>query len=135
MAVQGFRLLDHELGLSARSGAPFQIEEVRFGFEPARRLQITLGDREGLDHIVVDDPTSHRVQDERDMLDYWSARSGEGVGNGCVYQIAQSPYLSELSQGVSSFERALVHYLILGEDICVEVIAYERPRLIEMSRG
>lgn len=132
--IQGFWLIDQELGLSARSGAPFQIDEVRFGFEPARSLRITLGDTESLDHILIEDPTSHRVQDERDMLDYWSARSGEGVGIGCVYQIAQSPYLSELSKGVSSFERALVHYLFLGEDVCVEVIAYDRPRLIEVAR-
>lgn len=133
MVLQGFRLLDLQLGLSARSGAPFQIEEVRFRFEPARRLLITLGAREGLGHILFEDPVSHRVQDERDMLDYWSARRDEGVGNGCVYQIAQSPYLSELSKGVSSFERELVHYLVLGEDICVEVIASEGPQLIEVT--
>lgn len=82
--IQGFRLLDQELGLSARRGAPFQIDEVRFGFEPARSLRITLGDTESLDHILIEDPTSHRVQDERDMLDYWSARSGEGVGKAAM---------------------------------------------------
>lgn len=64
------------------------------------------------------------------MLHYWSARSGEGVAVGGLYSVAESAYLTELSSGVSSFERDLSHYLVLGDDICVEVIAYEPPQLI-----
>ena len=127
--VQGFKLLDSELGISQRRAAPFQISEVCFGFEPHGLLRIVLSGEKLLDHIVFDDPVSHRVQDERDMLDYWSARSREGVAIGGIYKIAESQYLSDLSKGVSSFERSLTHYLVLGEDICVEVIAYEPPQI------
>jgi hypothetical protein len=128
--VQGFKLLDSELGIPLGQVTPFQICEIHFGFEPHRELRISLGGDSLLKYILFDDPVSYRAQDERDMLEYWSARSQEKVSTGGIYQISESLYLSELSKGVSSFERSLSHYLILGEDICVEVIAYEPPQMV-----
>ena len=128
--VRGFKLLDDKMGITLGRSAPFPISQVWFGFEPYRGLRISLDDGGMYGEIVFDDPVSHRVQDERDMLHYWSARSSEGVAVGSLYSIAESAYLSELSGGVSSFERDLSHYLVLGSDICVEVISYEPPQLV-----
>lgn len=127
--VRGFKLLDDEFGIVVGRGAPFSIGQVCFGFEPYRGLRISVDDGDMSGEIVFDDPVSHRVQDERDMLHYWSARSGEGGAVGRLYSVAESAYLAELSGGVSSFERDLRHYLVLGDDICVEVIAYQPPQL------
>jgi hypothetical protein len=78
--------------------------------------------------IVVGDPVSFRVHDEREIQPYWEQRAAEGAPIAMAYEIEQSAYLDELRQGVSAMmEMPLRHFLIGGANTCLEIISSEPP--------
>jgi len=80
--------------------------------------------------ITVDDPISHRAHDERELIDYWNQRSVEGAPIAVAYEIEASRYLDELRTGLSGLtDMPLRHFLIGGQNLCLEVIASDLPNI------
>lgn len=128
-APSGFRLIDvglDHLGLKNL----WDVIGVSYGHVTDWRLEIELEHLSGMTaHLIFAQAASFRVQDERDMLGYWAARDREGVAVGDLYQVETSLYLTEFATSISGYTEDLVHYLVCGRDVCVEVLSSKRPRL------
>jgi hypothetical protein len=126
MAPSGFKLLDEELGLHVPTLGDFV--QINFGHSEKWRLVAKYESSIDPLWIVFDKIVSFRVQDEREILSYWSARDKEGVPISFAYEIAVSNYLSELKQGFTGVtERSIHHFLLGGQNTCLEVLACDRP--------
>lgn len=126
--------LNDDLGLKKDEWESWDIVEVGFGASTGWTLSAKLADRHGGTRwVLFDDPVSFRVQDEREMLDYWGARDAQNAGIGALYTILDSSYLKELGTGLTALtdNGALTHFLLAGENTCLEVITLTRPRASE----
>ncbi|WP_156423756.1 hypothetical protein [Erythrobacter sp. YT30] len=71
------------------------------------------------------------------MIDYWAVRQDEDIDVAPLYSIEKSAYLAGLSgNAVSSFNGKLSHWLVAGNNQCVEVITYAEncPTVVETER-
>ena len=98
------------------------IVDVAYGRSSGWKLRIEVNEGGHTFSIIFPQPVSFRVQDEREMVDYWLARDLEKVPAGLLYSIAQSRYLDEFAQSPSVTHQPLIHLLITGYDTCVEVL-------------
>lgn len=108
------------------------IVQIDFGRETHWNLTIEYSFDDRSVWLVFGDAVSHRVHDEREISHYWEQRSDEGVLPAYAYEINQSPYLRELANGVTAAmnkTRPLRHFLAGGLNTCVEVIAFDVPRI------
>jgi len=126
-AVSGFTLL-HGGGYHP-GGWLGRVIDVRVGHVTDYALDIRLEQRSGDVILRFPSPLSFRVQEERDLMDYWCARSGEGVPVGVLYAIARSSYLDEFAGTISGQTHVVTHYLVAGDDLCVEVLSDRSPEL------
>ncbi|MCC0804961.1 hypothetical protein FPV16_01780 [Methylobacterium sp. W2] len=71
------------------------------------------------------------AHDHTTITNYWIVRSEEKVAVGSIYQIGTSTYLDEFSQSTPAlFGLQIIHYLIAGYDLCVEVLAIRPPEIV-----
>ena len=121
--LSGFKIFAEQPRPPRSSGGLLEIERVNWDLK-TDLLSIVLADAKGEVTIMFESPVSFRAQDEGDMLEYWGTRDAEGVDVASIYNIEKSAYLSEFKEsGVSSFTCELQHWLIAGNNLCVEVIA------------
>lgn len=128
----GFVSLDAEMEWTSSFAEHWDIVGVQFGHRTEWQLRLEIGALEGGEKTVVfTDPVSFRVQDEGEIYTYWLDREREGAPIASVYSIMSSAYLDEISTGVSAQAIGPVtHYLIGGQNICVEVIGRSPPKLL-----
>ena len=125
----GFISLDAELGWTSSFDEHWDIVGVQFGHRTEWQLRLEVVGLRGAEHTVIfSDPVSFRVQDEGEIYSYWVDREKEGAPIASVYAIMSSAYFDEISTGVSAQAIGpLTHYLICGQNTCVEVIGRSPP--------
>ena len=138
MTLSGFKVFAEQPRPPRSSGGLLEIECVNWRLKKGL-LSIQLADAKGEVEVMFESPVSFRAQDEGDMLEYWGIRGAEGVDVATIYSIQKSDYLSDFKKcGVSSFTCELKHWLIAGNNLCVEDIADEDDhpiiRMIERSK-
>ena len=128
----GFISLDAELGWPASFGEHWDIVGVRYGHRTQWQLRVDIEALNGIEKTVTfTDPVSFRVQDEGEIVDYWVDREEEGAPVANVYTIESSRYVDEIQNGVTAGAIGpLTHYLIGGQNVCVEVIGRSPPELL-----
>jgi hypothetical protein len=127
----GFKSLDAELGWTSSFGEHWDIVGVEFGHRAEWQLRLEVAVLNGTETVIFTDPVSFRVQDEGEIYSYWVDRNEEGAPIASVYSITSSAYLDEIRGGVSAQAVGPVsHYLIGGQNICVEVIGRSPPKLL-----
>ena len=122
--LRGFRLV-HAGGYSRQAGL-WEVAEVAFGASSDWNLSIALTRRGESVQVVFSSPLSFRVQDEGALGHYWKVRDIERAGIGTVYLIGTSEYCAEIG-GQTGLSESLRHYLVAGDDTCVEVITQSPP--------
>lgn len=125
-AISGFTLLND--GGYERDRTLWKIIGINCGYGTDYSLLVTLETGDGESVITFDAPLAYRVQEERDLLHYWSARDREGVPIGVLYTVDRSPYRSEFLNTISAQEHPFQHYLVAGYDLCVEVLTARSPQ-------
>jgi len=126
-AISGFTLLND--GGYDRDRRLGKIIAINCGYETDYSLLVTVERSGGENVIRFDVPLAYRVQEERDLLHYWSVREREAVAIGVLYTVDHSPYRSEFISTVSAQEYSFQHYLVAGDDLCVEVLTARPPQL------
>jgi hypothetical protein len=131
--IQGFRLLDEELGWERpddwRPGEiGWEVLEVGLGLTTGFDLHVELSRNGSRVRVVFKKPVCFRVQDSSDIVHYWQACAAENAQGGTFYLIEKSAFLDELSMGISAIGAPLKHFLIAGET-CVEVLGLTGPRI------
>lgn len=123
--VEGFALVDAELGWTG-GGSGWWVVRIEHDLEPhfTRSLRITL--QQGRDGatatVLISGATTFRVQNEREMHDFWLARHNEGIAQGMFYTVKSSGYLGDFDGGVSATAQPQKHYILSAEEDCVEFI-------------
>lgn len=136
--VEGFTLLDTEVGWT-RGGGGWWIVRIEYDLEPefTEKLTVTLQAGRGgeIVKIVISGITSFRVQNEREMHEFWIRCESEGVAPGMFYSVRNSGYLSDFDEGVSATAKAQKHYILSAEEDCLEFIgpAWGRDLRIEID--
>ena len=127
----GFISLDAELGWTSAPGEHWEIVGVQFGDRTDWQLRIEIEALAGTQRtLIFTDLVSFRMQDEAEIYGYWTDRNAEGAPDAAIYSIGSSAYLDEISMGLSAqMVGPLIHYLVGGQDMCVEVIGRSPPRL------
>ncbi|MEO6340517.1 MAG: hypothetical protein ABIO39_10795 [Caulobacteraceae bacterium] len=132
-AARDFKPLDREVGWPTARKRIGDFIHIEFGYPTGWLLVAEYEHPEGPLWVVVDNPVSYRVHDERELLDYWMRLGAEGVPAGVAYEIGESAYLAELKRGVSGISmRPLRHFLFAGLNICLEVIATSTPTFVDV---
>ena len=128
--AKGFHSLDQQLGWPERPDKLGDIVQVDYGYRTGWLLVAEYETRDGTLWLTVDNPISYRVHDERELLSYWSQRALEEAPISIAYEIETSSYLDELRAGATGlFGTPLRHFLVSGQNICLEVIAAVLPDL------
>lgn len=128
--ASGFRLIDAELGWTTDAHELWDIVNVEFGHRSDWVLRAELQfDQQRVADLRALEVISFRVQDEGELVDYWTQLSLEGVPVGTFYQIGRSTYLAELSQGISALAAPLTHFLVCGRDTCLEILSRGPPKI------
>lgn len=127
----GFVSIDQQIdwrGGPKDQGDLFQFE---YGLRTGWKLIAEYDGEIGSAWVIVDDPISYRVHDERELIAYWARRDEEGVSPAFGYEITKSIYLEELSRGVSGLVTGpLRHFLLGGRNQCLEIISNGLPKVI-----
>lgn len=126
-SMSGFTLLnDGGYKSNRRLG---QIIGINYGYETDYLLAITMQCADEERTLTFRNPLAYRVQDEGDLLHYWSVRDKEGIAVGVLYTVNHSPYRSEFRATISAQVYSFQHYVVAGDDICVEVLTTQPPQL------
>lgn len=127
----GFISLNNELGWRSLLGEHWDIISVQYGDNTEWQLLLQVEALDGTrEEVTFTDVVSFRVHDEAEIHHYWVARENEGAAASRVYIIRDSTYLDEIATGVSGrSDGPLIHYLVAGENTCVEVIGRSPPAL------
>lgn len=127
----GFIALDALLGWRGGWKGGGDLFDIRYRPSVGRRLIAEYDGDSGAAWIVVEDPVSYRVCDERELLPYWNQRAEEGAPVAFAYEIAQSAYLDEMAAGLTGLsDGVLRHFLLGGQNLCLEVIAADLPEVV-----
>lgn len=128
--LKGFRSIDDELGWSPAGGRLGDFVQVDFGAATGWSL-VAEYDCGNSSVWMQATPVSYRVQDEGELISYWNRRKDEGISVAFAYEIETSPYLTEMRDGVTSLSgTALRHFLLAGENTCLEIIAEQAPMIL-----
>lgn len=110
----------------------FEVGAVAYGADGALRIELqspaTCEAKIRL-ALVFESPLATRIVQEGSLMDYWN--SGFVVGEHNVFIAANSQFLDWLehsSSGVHSADRVR-HFAVLSDDICVEVLSAEAPKV------
>lgn len=127
--VIGFTLLDLELGLPQPLTPLWTISDIRFGHRQSWPLELLLERGGDTVRLIFREVVSFRAHDESEILTYWTARPvGSPIGS--IYRIAESDYLAEFADSTAALMgQPMTHYLVAGNDLCVEVLASQPPAL------
>jgi hypothetical protein len=121
--AKGFRLVDAEVGWRPRNAEGWWIARVEATLTRPKTVTLVMQQSEGeVATVTLTGITSFRVQDEREMVDYWQQMQAEGVARGRFYTIETSDYLNDLAGGVSPLAHQQVQYLVLAEEECVDFL-------------
>lgn len=127
----GFATIDQEIGWRGGPRDEGNLFQFVYGLKTGWKLVAEYDGEIGSAWVIVDDPISYRVHDERELISYWARRDEEGISPAFGYEISKSVYLDELSQGVSGLVTGpLRHFLLGGQNQCLEIIASELPKII-----
>lgn len=127
----GFNSLDVQLGWRGGWKGGGDLFDIRHRPGVQRRLIAEYEGDSGSAWVVVEDPVSYRVCDERELLPYWDQRSEEGVRISFAYEIARSAYLDEMANGLTALSGGVLrHFLLSGQNLCLEVIATDLPEIL-----
>lgn len=110
-----------------------EIEVIHIEFDIETLIITVIIDGEKLD-IYFDSPAGFRVLDEGDLLEYWPTCSWK---NGWLYEILSKGWLNQESKRkgfLLSNNEALKEYFVIGTNYCVNVMAWEDPRVEESIR-
>jgi hypothetical protein len=130
----GFMSLDEQIGWRGGPKAEGDLFQFAYGLKTGWRLVAEYDGEAGSAWVVVEDPISYRVHDERELIPYWVRRDEEGAPVSFAYEIAKSVYLDELSQGVTGLVNGpLRHFLLGGQNQCLEIIAREVPQILYVA--
>lgn len=130
--VRGFNLLDDALGMPAPATHLWSIVDIRFAHLQNWPLEITLerGARRLL--LTFRDVVSFRAHDHTSITNHWITRADEQVAVGSIYRIDTSTYRDEFTESTPALcGLEMIHYLIAGYDLCVEVVAIGSPEVVE----
>jgi hypothetical protein len=127
----GFISLDAELGWTSAPGEHWDIVGVEFGDRTGWQLRIEIEALAGTQRtLIFTDLVSFRMQDEAEIYGYWTDRNAEGGPVAAIYSIGSSAYLDEIGTGLAAqMVGPLTHYLVGGQNMCVEVIGRSPPTL------
>ncbi|KQP16658.1 hypothetical protein ASF26_02170 [Methylobacterium sp. Leaf93] len=129
--VSGFKLLDDAMRMPAPATPLWSIVDIRFAHLHDWPLQVMLEREASQLLLTFHDVLSFRANDHTAIANYWIVRSEEQVAVGSIYQIGTSTYLDEFSQSTSALGGLqIIHYLIAGYDLCVEVLAIRPPEIV-----
>ena len=126
----GFCLLADQPQPLGSYGHLWEIVDVRMGVSTDWDLHVALEMDGHSANVIFPNVVSYRAHDEREMLEYWGARAHEGVGVGSLYSVSESAYKSEIQAGgVTGLSFPLTHFLLAGNNICVEVLSTNPPEV------
>ncbi len=109
------------------------IEVVNIDFDIRALVVTVIIDGSTLD-VSFDAPVGFRVLDEGDLLEFWPVCSSP---SGWLHEVSEGGWLEQESKrsGFLSEDRAgIKEYFVIGEDYCVNVIAWEAPSVTESIR-
>jgi len=84
--------------------------------------------------IYFDDPAGYRVMDEGNLLEFWPTCS---LNNGWLYEINYGCWLEQESKRegfLLSDNDDVKEYFVIGVNYCINVLAWENPRVEESIR-
>lgn len=126
----GFASIDQQIGWRGGPKDQGDLFQFAYGLKTGWKLIAEYDGEIGSAWVVVDDPISYRVHDERELIAYWARRDEEGIPPAFGYEISKSIYLDELSRGVSGLVTGpLRHFLLGGQNQCLEIISNELPKV------
>ena len=134
--ARGFRCIDEELGWPGPPGWIGDFVQIDFGHRTGGALVAEYTGPDQALWVLVEDPVSYRVHDERELVAYWTQRAEENAPIAFAYELEESAYLIELREGVSGMiGTPLRHFLMGGQNACLEVIARNLPTITSSRPG
>lgn len=139
--AKGFKLIDADIGWRPKQPGGWCIERLEANLTGSKTLTISMycgwAGSEETATIKLTGFTSFRVQNEREMVDYWRQMRAEGVAQGLFYTVENSDYLNDLAGGVSPLAHPQVHYLMVAEEECLDFLGpdWATPMSIDVTFG